>query len=437
MNSRLKLVAVNSEHQEVIVHPRTLEELGLLPDTRIILQFGIRSVESVIISSCDTKWDEIGIARVAVELLGIPLVNSYEVRVDGNTLRFGPYIGILTKRKVGSLKKYLETLSSYVHHYEQIGGTILAFYPDEVNQESHLIHGLLYNSQTKEWDKGTYPLPAAIFKTLITSSELSQYFKSTIGNTVFNSPIFNKWEMYDWLYSYHDSFQYFPKTSLYRHPRDLELYSDDYKSVYLKPIDGFFGKGIIKVSKSECGLRMEERKGRGRKKEHEFISYTELDHYLSRRLQEKTYILQQGLELISCNGRMVDFRLIIVKNQQGEWESIGMVARYGKARSVVSNILSGGIAETGEVALKKILLLSDDEVVNLKNKMVGIAIQAAKGIEKRGVQLGNLGIDLAIDQNNRIWIIEMNNKNPDHTIALNANDHDMYYRALRNNLLYA
>jgi len=57
-------------------------------------------------------------------------------------------------------------------------------------------------------------------------------------------------------------------------------------------------------------------------------------------------------------------------------------------------------------------------------------------MEGSGGHYGNLGIDMTIDRLRRIWILEANRRNPDHSIAVDAGNVDMYRRCLLANLLY-
>lgn len=147
--------------------------------------------------------------------------------------------------------------------------------------------------------------------------------------------------------------------------------------------------------------------------------------------------MQKALELISTDERTIDFRALIVKDQYGVWQDIGIVARHGVKGSITSNVSTGGSAELAQITLKNMLKLSDEEVSKFRKKMSNIAVNAAKALEESGISCGNLGIDIGLDINENIWIIEINNRDPNHTIALDAKDRQMFFRARLLNMLYA
>jgi len=66
-----------------------------------------------------------------------------------------------------------------------------------------------------------------------------------------------------------------------------------------------------------------------------------------------------------------------------------------------------------------------------------VVLKSCEQLEQTGFRYGNLGFDIAIDTNNHIWIIEINNIYPDHTIALDANDPLLYKTVMTTPLLYA
>lgn len=113
-----------------------------------------------------------------------------------------------------------------------------------------------------------------------------------------------------------------------------------------------------------------------------------------------------------------------------------MIARTGNINSIVSNISRGGLAEKGEIILKKHLNMTDKEAFIRRNIMSNLSIAIAKSIEECGINCGNLGIDLGIDKKGKIWLIEVNNKDPNHTIAIDAEDRQMFYKIKMKNMLY-
>jgi len=91
----------------------------------------------------------------------------------------------------------------------------------------------------------------------------------------------------------------------------------------------------------------------------------------------------------------------------------------------------------GERTIQNVLNISDEEAGFIRQQMTDIAMRTAGWLDQHGEHYGNLGIDMAVDWNRKIWIIEVNSRNPDHSIALNAGNHEMYRRCMLANMLYA
>ncbi|HHW48361.1 MAG TPA: hypothetical protein GXX14_07065 [Clostridiaceae bacterium] len=52
-----------------------------------------------------------------------------------------------------------------------------------------------------------------------------------------------------------------------------------------------------------------------------------------------------------------------------------------------------------------------------------------------GVNCGNFGVDIGIDREGHLWLIEVNNRDPDPSIALDIHDKPLYY-SLKTGILY-
>jgi hypothetical protein len=64
-------------------------------------------------------------------------------------------------------------------------------------------------------------------------------------------------------------------------------------------------------------------------------------------------------------------------------------------------------------------------------------LEVVQNIEQCGVHCGNLGIDIAVDNQKKMWIIEVNNLNPSPLFALDINDRPLFYQIKLMNMLYA
>ncbi|SDK73149.1 YheC/YheD family endospore coat-associated protein [Natronincola ferrireducens] len=436
MTTKYRIIP-NLRHQQcLLIHPTTAKKLGIEYRKLTYLRFGVNCVEVKIILSMEAAPGEVSLDNQIIENLKIPLFASYEIKIKPYEIVIGPYIGILVHKKEETLDKNINVYSNYLYDYEAIGGVILAFSVEGIQMKCDKIRGYIFNPQTQKWEKGIYPYPAAVFKRTGMGKTMRNHIHRVIGDAIFNEYILNKWETYDWLSNFAEIKPYLPDSRIYNNKGDLKIYLKLYNKVYIKPIDGSQGIGIIEVVKDNEEFIVGYIKD-GQTNKKQFTQENNMWDYIESFLRKGKFIVQRGIDLVHTNGRKNDFRLLIIKNNKGIWEDYGMIARYGVEGSIISNISGGGSAELGEVFLKNTLKLSEDRAYQLRKEISTIATRVGEAIDACGINCGNLGIDMGIDEKGNIWIIEVNNKDPNHTIALDAKDRQMFYGIKRANMLYA
>lgn len=407
----------------------------------ITLVYGILSVSVSVYFSDSINNYQLSLSANVIEWLNIPTTSPYEISFSEGEMIIGPFIGILTSVTNEQLHQLTPTLSSYVKYYNHIGGTIVAFSIEGVSQQKRIINGLIYKPKEKQWVQGSFSYPSSILSIVETSltenwyyyQQTMNHFHKVLGQRIFNFPNFDKWTMYQMLKQNMDV--YLPKTNLYTQPSDVIDMLKLYQSIYIKPINGRLGKFVIKLTRSSQGIYVEY--GRRKKRVKIFKSRRRLSKFLMYILRSGYYIIQQTIELFTFDNRIIDFRIMMVKNEVGKWENIGTIARYGATNSIVSNVTAGGNAEYGVKTLQTVFQLSASEIKRLQVYMNAIALNALSVVEEQGYHCGNIGFDIGIDKTGKIWIIEMNNQNPDHYIAIKAKKKRLYYKAKLKNILYA
>ena len=418
------------------IHPNTAKRKNLSSLKKWFLRFGLQAIEMKLKTSSKVDENEVKLSVEIIEALNIPLCGRYEVRPVGNEILLGPYIGVLVASDHDGLEKVVRPFSNYLYSYPHIGGAVVLFSLEGIDPARYTIEGYLYNPDTEDWEWGVYSYPASVFKLIHFGKRWRNHFQTVFGNRFFNSYVFNKWEMFDWLCRVPQLKAHLPETVLYEKPRDLESFLEKHRRIYVKPVNGSMGIGVFQVTRSENRLNIAY-DAKGVHYETSVADAADLAKFFKSRFNGKKYILQQALNLISWNGQKIDFRVVLVKDGAGVWRDLGMVARYGRGGSVVTNISAGGSAEVGEKTLRRMFGLSEEEMFRWRKQISAIVLSAARRIEQVGVHCGNLGIDIGIDADRNVWIIEMNNMNPSPMIALDIGDRQMFYQIKRMNLLYA
>jgi hypothetical protein len=104
----------------------------------------------------------------------------------------------------------------------------------------------------------------------------------------------------------------------------------------------------------------------------------------------------------------IDFRFHLTKNGYNKWVASGIGAKKAGKGSVTTHVRSGGMLMMPEQVLKTVFGNKSEQVLE---HAISVAIKLAEAIERNySHQLGELGFDLGIDLNEKVWMFEANAK---------------------------
>lgn len=178
-----------------------------------------------------------------------------------------------------------------------------------------------------------------------------------------------------------------------------------YRTLYLKPARGRQGKGIFKCIKLSDGWRL-ERAGAKRSLAARKTSDEAIVAACAKAKPDERYLVQQGLDLLHVAKGTVDIRVIVQRDRRGHWGVSAVGVRAGKPGSLVSNLHAGGKALTLSALARKARLRQSAR--DLKKRIAEVALLAASVLSQSFPTLGELGVDIGLDTNGRIWILELN-----------------------------
>ncbi|MDN3015349.1 YheC/YheD family protein [Paenibacillus sp. BSR1-1] len=417
------------------LHPEVAKFIGITRWTERIFFFGSQSLRAPVYTSHNLQENEVGISSDILDQLNIPLNCHYEILLKGDEIHFGPFIGILAGNSSNSLNSQLEDLLDYLLYYSEIKGAVLVFSLEGVNKEDRTIKGYLFNPRSKQWEKGTFPYPSSIFVlTKKASSKWIKHFQSVIGDAVFNDFHYNKWNIHKILESSYAVKDYLPHSILYESPEELYSFLEKYSKVMVKSISTSKESYIYKISK-ENNYIIFTNPQKGESKKIRFAEKDQVYEVFAKYFKAGEYMIQQSIELQTTHDRTIDFRVIVIKNPKGKWQAMNMFARQGKPGTVLSNIYP--FVELGKETLKEVWDLNEVKTAMLVKEIADKSIEAVKVIEEKGVHFANASVDVKVDENEAIWILDVQHRNPSHEIALVAGFPDLYYEILKTNMLYA
>ena len=440
MDYTVKIKSDDSSEAVLTINKHLAEKLNLTKKKRGFVSFGTQScfVDIKIAEDSEVVGEsEISLNAGVIADLHIPKHRIFELRIKGNGIIIGPCIGILASHKFEDItKRRLKEIAMNTLAYSRIHGAIIVFSLDKVKKEKRLIEGYCYNSEDDSWEKGVFPYPLSIYRRTSLNERWMNHFLSAIGDTVFSNYSFDKWDMHKWFSVEADLVKYLPETKIYVSKEDITSMLKKNSVVYVKPIWGMKGFGVVKVKKEEENIRFQYREENENK---DIIAKTseEIDNALELLFKSGGHIIQQGLDLITFDGGIVDLRCVMQKNETCKWVCNTIVARIGAKDSVVSNISSGGAAMPGIEFINEAIDLPQAEKYVLREKIVSACTKICNVLDEYGFNFGTLGLDIGIDKNYNIWLIEINNRKPHPAIALRACDIPAYYTILTAPLYYA
>lgn len=206
-----------------------------------------------------------------------------------------------------------------------------------------------------------------------------------------------------------------------------------YHSVYIKPNMSHMGKGIIKTWLANGQYRIVKVKGNVKT----FRTLESTYNAVRKQSSNSLYIIQKTIDLAKLKERPFDIRVMMMRNSQNSWQYAGMLAKVAGQSSVITNVnRGGGYATPIGNALSAALRLSKNEQLKIIQELIRISYRICNRFNHYKYS-SQIGIDFAVDQHRRIWIIEVNFDYPSHGLFGKLSDKTMYrqIKFLRNSYL--
>lgn len=424
-----------SSKNQMIVPKNFMKEVGLIKKNSVNIKVAGKAHQIEMIKSNELENNKILLSENVLEQLMIPDGVDYQILVEKDSLRIGPVIGLLmTSTKTRMSKSTLAKLMSYTLIYPEIGGLLVAFSTDSIDFEEKTVEGYYYDNNFKgkglPWVAGTFPIPDSIFSRTMLSEDTVNKIKEETNNHIFNSNFFNKWEFWKKVKKSKRAGEYLPETRLYTDFSIIEEMVDKYGAAYLKPLNGTLSRGLYKVIKLEEGYGLKPKQGEDMTI---FSSPEDIGAYLDEVINNYKYIVQQAINPLKVKERHMDFRVIMQKNETLDWQCTGIIALIGARGDICSNW--GSTAYFEDVFYEE-FDFTQQQIFKLKREIIGACKLVCEALESPKENYGDLGFDVVVDEDYRIWILEANKRHY-HTVPLWINDVQTFYQTKANPIKYA
>lgn len=179
-------------------------------------------------------------------------------------------------------------------------------------------------------------------------------------------------------------------------------YIERYEKVVLKPIRGARGENIYFAEKKGEKYRISQDTNTAILNKEDFLQWL-YDTILSK---DKDYMVQKYLHVRTKKGEPFDFRIHMQKNGEGKWQITKMYPRKGYKNSNQIKIYQGGpLIDLDEFLTEEF----GKDANNIKERLIDLAMKLTFHIDKLyGLALDETGLDIAIDENQRMWLFEAN-----------------------------
>ncbi|MBS4215104.1 MULTISPECIES: YheC/YheD family endospore coat-associated protein [Neobacillus] len=275
------------------------------------------------------------------------------------------------------------------------------FTPGRVNIKQHKIVGKVY--ENGQWIESEFPFPDVIYNASYPVSDKAEQ----IIDYLFDRIPFTSHSIGDKL-SVYNRINKAKKYSEYLIPfyklTDVQIFLNminHYKKVIIKPLSGHQGGGVVLIEKyGSHQYKMNAAEVQSSLNEKQLLDW------ISHKIQEKDYLIQQFITSQTKSGHVFDFRLHVQKNGEGKWVITSIYPRIGRLGTITSNMGSGGYSTYLDIFLKTEF---GDSWYDIQRYLEQFAIRFSNHFDSLyGNELDELGIDVGIDENQKLWLFEVN-----------------------------
>lgn len=296
---------------------------------------------------------------------------------------------------------------------------VVVFTPEQVNLRNKTIEGIALLSAKRRpgrWKKAVLPLPQVVYNRIpnrkIEGRPLTGQMKTFLDKKnipLFNPFFLNKWELYLWLQNDPILSVHIPETRKYSGAGLKELLAV-HGSVYVKPVNGSLGRGIIRIDADQNRYTLLYRAG-SRFIQKSLRSLGAVRHFIKRTIGKTPYMIQQTIALQLFQDRFFDIRTLVQKDGEGQWKLTGMAVRVSDAAGHVTHTINGGTAFPLPEVLDACFHSDPAAIQHMQERLHRFAETVPSIIETcSGGQFGEFSFDIGLDQESKIWLIEANAK---------------------------
>jgi glutathione synthase/RimK-type ligase-like ATP-grasp enzyme len=297
------------------------------------------------------------------------------------------------------------------------------FLPSKIHPHTLKVTGRRFDFGQQLWIDCEFPIPTLLYDRCFYGDDehskqsipIVSWLKSREDITFLGYGLPNKLDLYHALKTSVLS-PYMPQSQAIT---DVPIVLDELKrrkKLIIKPINGSQGYGIYYLKKNNKTYHVKTEKNK-KIISRIFPNEFKLSEWLKTLIQQRKYLLQPYLDLVNTELQPFDIRILLQKNELGQWVERGKGIRTGNTGGILSNLSAGGsVVDFTEWSAN----LSSSKLEYICNELSFILTNLPVLLEKEFLPLFELGIDIGIAKNGAIWILDVNSK-PGRKVLLKTN----------------
>lgn len=404
----------------VCILPRIIfDALNLSTKVSYIFHFGL-SKQTSLINFSEVEEKKIYFPENIfnqLHLLEYSMQNIYKIE---NDIFLGPVVGIFVTSfymKALVKKRHIYFVKQHIRAslFERCLGYF--FSANDIDWSEKKVKGYTFIPELNKYDLRWFPLPNILYDKAGGSSkkerplvmQLRKKFKSNPDIKLINNlNCLGKWEVYEALAKHPEAKKHVPETIIYSSFDDVLYMLNKNEIIFIKSYYGSGGREVLSIEKLSNKYKLNYFKIGP--KEALLDTIDEVQEFVTKFIGSKKFIIQQGIRLLTFNGRNMDIRIFIMKNEVGKWESIFKGARIAKGKFTITNTRAGGDYAIYEQIYPQLSNQYSSLEVPSAKKLNETSAMLADYIEKELGAFGEIGLDIGIDNKGGIWILEANSK---------------------------
>ncbi|NBI28265.1 YheC/YheD family endospore coat-associated protein [Chengkuizengella marina] len=342
-------------------------------------------------------------------------------KVKSKVVEAAPIIGILTLPNknndfLGNKQNFIDIITKGQQNNQNV--YVVTTADLKLNQQQ--IFGYQYDGIYNRWRRIKIPLPKVLYnrisyrkyEALPKTRRLILRCLKNQNVHLFNPFFFNKWSLFQWLKKSNKTKNYVPITQRLKGWQEVNTLLKQFDTLYIKPVKGKAGSGIMRIrtmideGELPYELKIQRKKSIGT---YQFKTIQALHKMIKKNTGPGKYIVQQGIQLAKNYDNPFDLRVLIQKDGSGFWNIAGIGARVAGAKSITTHVPRGGKIDEPNILLTQ--YFGKEKADELLEKVRKVTLKICNQIESASsYPLGEMSMDLGIDEKGRIWFFEANSR---------------------------